>query len=70
MKVKRYDGDCCRIMSDDDAIVGLALRLANDLWGAFDTNERRLTRQSFETPGGVRYWFEQQALAADASKEE
>lgn len=53
MKLVRYSKDVYQIHDDSGAVVYLALRLANDRWGAYDSNDNRLTKQSFSTPKDV-----------------
>lgn len=54
--LERYDNDAQRIM-DDGEIVGMALRLANNQWGLFDTNEVRVCDQAFGRPKDVLAHF-------------
>lgn len=41
--------DAKRVLRDGE-IIGLVLRLANDRWGAYDIDERRLSPRSYDKP--------------------
>jgi len=56
MKLDRHDKDCYRIM-EGTAIVGFAMRMSNGKWGAYTTDDIRLTRLTFSKPAEVRDWF-------------
>lgn len=55
MKLERSDSDCYRVLGDDGAIVAFAMRLATGKWGAFGTDENRLTSKyrQFDKPKDV-----------------
>ena len=53
MKLVRYTKDAYQILDDGGVVAFLALRLANGKWGAYDSNDARLTKQVFETPKDV-----------------
>lgn len=53
MKLIRYNNDVYQILDEIGAVAFLALRLGNDKWGAYDSNDTRLTKQSFDKPTDV-----------------
>ena len=53
MKLVRYDKDVYQIMDDEGVVKYLALRLANEKWGAYDGNDVRLSKRSFVDPRQV-----------------
>ena len=54
--LNRYDEKAYRV-ERDGKLIGFALALTNDNWGAFDTNDKWLTRRQFHTPNEVKKWF-------------
>jgi 8-oxo-dGTP diphosphatase len=51
-RLVRYDADAQRIQRGD-AVVAMALRLANDRWCLTDANDRRIGRMTYDTPKDV-----------------
>lgn len=56
-KAVRYDKNASRIERGGD-IVAMALRLANNRWGLYDRDERRLVTKTFENPAAVAEAFD------------
>lgn len=66
MKLVRYSKDVYQLVDDEGVVHYLALRLANDRWGAFDKDDNRLTMEAFGSPRQVEIYI---ASLAALSKE-
>ena len=51
---KRFDKDIHQLTDESGAVVAFALRLANGMWGLFDTNEKPLSKAYFDKPERIR----------------
>ncbi len=45
------------VLDADGNVVGQALEMADGSWGAFDTNEKRLSPATYDKPIGVLKFF-------------
>lgn len=69
MKLVRYSKDVYQILDDGCVVAFLALRLANGKWGAYDSNDGRLTKQAFETPKDVLSYIAGRAALEKETRE-
>lgn len=58
IKLDRYSVDAYRIVDEKGAVVYMALRLANNEWGAYDSEEKRVSKRTFNSPSAVLAFFE------------
>ncbi|WP_154667728.1 hypothetical protein [Leisingera caerulea] len=63
LNLERLDKDIQRINRGEN-VVGLAMRLTNDRWGAFNTEGASLTALTFPNPRGVLCWFQEQEASS------
>lgn len=56
MKLKRYSSEVYQIL-DGESVAFLALQLSNGRWGAYDRDEKRIGRRTFDTPKLVLEFF-------------
>ena len=52
IKAKRYDADSYQLL-DGAAVVGLAIRLANDRWVMKSRDDARIGRKTYDKPADV-----------------
>lgn len=52
MKIKRYSSEVYQIL-DGASVAYLALQLSNGRWAAYDRDEKRIGRQTYDTPKQV-----------------
>lgn len=70
MKLIRYSKDVYQLVDDEGAVEYLAVRLANDKWGAFDRNDNRLTKEAFGSPRQVQIYIVGRRAALEKEKRE
>lgn len=56
MKLQRFSQFSSRVI-DNGVLIGFALQLANGRWGAFDPQDRRLSKLSFASAKDVLAYF-------------
>jgi hypothetical protein len=57
---RKFDQNIFRILEDGKCI-GFASRLSNERWIAVDEHDKRLSKQTFNTPFGVAKWFDERS---------
>mgnify|MGYP001208011616 CR=1 FL=1 len=57
-KAVRYDKDAYRIEDAQGTVVAMALRLTNDRWALYDTEDHRLSRRTWSKPAEVAAEFD------------
>ena len=50
LRIERFDRDCHRIVDASGSVMALILRLANEQWGLYGTDEASLTKRRFQRP--------------------
>ena len=56
MKLQRYDNNVYRVMNDG-ILTGMALKLANGRWGAFNPCEQKISDLTFASAKDVLAYF-------------